>query len=110
MKKNEKQVNIVLEENIYKELKINSVVEGFSMKKYIETILKMYMESKSNPKNIQERLYNSNDISLFLQCERRTITNYYKSGKLKGVKYGNEYWSTADQVKEFLNNRKKEGK
>lgn len=101
-----KQVNIVLEENIYKELKINSVVEGFSMKKYIEIILKKHMEGKSNPKNIQERLYNSYDLSLFLQCERRTITNYYKSGKLKGVMYGNEYWSTADQVKEFLNNRK----
>lgn len=101
-----KQVNIVLEENLYKDIKINAITEGFSTKKYIETILKLYMDGKNNPKDIQERLYNSYDLSLFMQCDRKTITNYYRRGTLKGVKYGNEYWSTADQVKEFINNRK----
>lgn len=106
MEKKTQKVTIALDFDLYKDIKINSIVEGFSMKKYIETILKLYMDGKNNPKDIQERLYNSYDLSLFLQCDRKTITNYYKRGSLKGVKYGNEYWSTADQVKEFLNNRK----
>lgn len=108
--KNEQKITIMLDIDIYKQIKINSVLEGSSMKKYIEKALRKDIESKDYPQGINERLYNSKDLALFLQCDRRTITNYYKSKKIKGVMYKNEYWSTADQVKEFLDYRNKENK
>lgn len=100
----------MLDIDIYKQIKINSVLEDISMKKYIEKALRKDIESKDYPPGIDERIYNSQDLALFLQCDRRTITNYYKNNELKGIKYKNEYWSTADQVKEFLDYRNKGGK
>lgn len=107
--KNEKRLTIALPEEVHKELKMEAIRQGTSLKQLIENVMVEYKKDKFVPPTL-ERYYDTKDITLFLGITKETLTEHYRKGNIKGIKFRNEWYSTTDQVKEFLNNRKKEGK
>lgn len=109
MKKNEKQVNVTLNTDVYDKMKIQAIKDGMTIKRWIEFVLLDYVKDRYEPQE-PTRVYTSKDVSMFLQLEISTVQKWIKNGKLKAVKYGNEYYITREDMKKFLETRKKEGK
>ena len=105
MEKKEKRLTITLYENDVTELKMEALRQGTTLKRLIESVLKEYMKDKFVPPT-PERYYDTQDLSLFLRVTKEGLTEHYRKGNIKGIKFRNEWYSNADQVKEFLNNRK----
>lgn len=107
--KNEKRLTIALPEEVHKELKMEAIRQGTSLKQLIENVMVEYKKDKFVPPTL-ERYYDTKDLALFTGLKADTIRKHYTRGTLKGIKYRNEIYMTTDQVKEFLDYRKKEGK
>lgn len=105
MEKKEKRLTITLYEDEATGLKMEALKQGTTLKRLIESVLKEYMKDKFVPPT-PERYYNTKDLALFTGLKADTIRKHYTRGTLKGIKYRNEIYMTADQVKEFLSNRK----
>jgi excisionase family DNA binding protein len=48
------------------------------------------------------RVYTINDVAEFLQMSPRTIYNFIRNGQLKGIKFGNKWRFTEEQIKDLI--------
>jgi len=53
-----------------------------------------------NTSNLQ--IYTINDVAGLLQMSPRTIYNFLSTGQLKGIKFGNKWRFTEDQIKDLI--------
>ena len=60
------------------------------------------MTNQDNIEAIKSRCYSLADISEALGITRRTLCDYIKAGKLKGVKLGGKWIITQDNLDAFL--------
>lgn len=60
------------------------------------------MTNHENIEAIKSRCYSLSDISEALGITRRTLCDYIKAGKLKGVKLGGKWIITQDNLDAFL--------
>lgn len=56
-----------------------------------------------------EKLYSTKQVAELTGYAHGTIKQYVHHGQLKGVKYGRFWKFTENQIKEFLDDKKKEG-
>lgn len=49
------------------------------------------------------KLYNVDELSKLLEVTKRTIHNYIKDGKIKGVKIGGQWKFTEENIRKFVN-------
>lgn len=49
------------------------------------------------------KLYSLQELAKLLEVSERTMHNYIKSGKIKGVKIGGAWKFTEENLKKFIN-------
>lgn len=49
------------------------------------------------------KLYSLQELAKLLEVSERTLHNYIKSGKIKGVKIGGKWKFTEESLKKFIN-------
>lgn len=49
------------------------------------------------------KLYSLQELAKLLEVSERTIHNYVKAGKIKGVKIGGQWKFTEENLKKFIN-------
>lgn len=49
------------------------------------------------------KLYSLQELAKLLEVSERTIHNYVKAGKIKGVKIGGKWKFTEESLKKFIN-------
>ncbi len=54
-------------------------------------------------KDLEIRIYGLDELAEALGITRRTLYNYLKNGRLKGVKIGGEWRITEENLVRFLN-------
>lgn len=54
-------------------------------------------------KKLEIRIYGLDELAEALGITRRTLYNYLKNGRLKGVKIGGEWRITEENLVRFLN-------
>lgn len=53
-----------------------------------------------NTSNLQ--IYTLNDVAVLLQMSPRTIYNFISNGQLKGIKFGNKWRFTEEQINDLI--------
>ncbi len=48
------------------------------------------------------RLYSVDELNKKLNISKVTLRNYFKQGKIKGVKMGNRWFVSEDSLKDFF--------
>lgn len=109
MERKEKRLTITLYEDDVTELKMEALRQGTTLKGLIEKVLNGYMKDRFIPPT-PERYYDTKDIAIFTGLKPNTILKHYARGNLKGIKHRNEIFSTVDNVKEFLEYLKNNGR
>lgn len=56
-----------------------------------------------NTNNINIRLYTLKDLQSILGISHRTLLNYIKSGRIKGVKIGGKWKVSEEVLRKFIN-------
>ena len=49
------------------------------------------------------KLYSLQELAKLLEVSERTIHNYVKAGKIKGVKVGGKWKFTEENIRKFVN-------
>lgn len=55
------------------------------------------------------KLYSMHDLNEYLGLKERTIGEWFRKGKLKGVKIGKEWHISEENLRKFLNAEEKGG-